>query len=473
MSILNWKNKVLGHTPQGGGGKGGGGGGGGAQQQSNQYTSISPWAQPYVSSLLGAAQNQIFQTKPTAAIPGTPDIQKQIGTDENGQPIYQTIPGTPGTPAGSEITGLRPYTAYGMEGAGLSPEAQAAAQASVAGFTPMQQQAFQGAANLQVPGQYAAGSNFANQAGIGALGTTGQAAQYGAQGSNQANMYGGLGAQTGQQYGGLSALQGQQGANIGASLGQMSTNPNAIQAYMNPYIQASLQPQLNLLAQQTGIQGAAQQGAATSAGAFGGSRSALQNALVQQAGNLAQQQAIGQGYNAAFNQAQQQMNAANQAALAGNQQALAGYGQAGSQALQGLGMGLQGATQGAQLGLQGVGAQQAGYGLAGQQGANLANIGAGQLAAQQGILGLQNQFGTQQQQQQQNVINQAMQNYLTAQQYPMSQLQQLSTLGMPYITKDVTATQQQATASPISQLAGLGTAGIAGLGLYNAMNKKS
>ena len=85
------------------------------------------------------------------------------------------------------------------------------------------------------------------------------------------------------------------------------------------------------------------------------------------------------------------------------------------------------------------------------------------------ILGLQNQFGTQQQQQAQNIINQAMQNYQTGQQYPLQQLGQLKSLisGLP--TTDVTTTQQQAAPSTASQLAGLGTAGIAGLGLYNAM----
>jgi len=36
---------------------------------------------------------------------------------------------------------------------------------------------------------------------------------------------------------------------------------------------------------------------------------------------------------------------------------------------------------------------------------------------------------------------------------------------------DVTTTQQAPAPSPIATLAGLGTTGIAGLGLYNAMSK--
>jgi hypothetical protein len=197
--------------------------------------------------------------------------------------------------------------------------------------------------------------------------------------------------------------------------------------YMNPYLQNTLAPAQQLLNQQYGIAGQQQASGATAAGAFGGTRNALQQSLNAQNQMLAQNQLVGNAYNQAYNNAQTQaQNVAN--------------------------LGL----QGAQAGIQG--------------GTALGNLGTSQLAAQQGILGLQNQYGTQQQQQQQNIINQAMQNYATAQQYPMSQLQQLSTLAQPYISKDVTTTQQAAAPSPVATLGALGTTGIAGLGLYNAMN---
>jgi hypothetical protein len=285
--------------------------------------------------------------------------------------------------------------------------------------------------------------------------------------------------------GGMAVGQGQQGAQIGQSLGQMSTNPGAVGAYMNPYIQNVLAPQQQLLNQQYGIAGTQAAGQATGSGAFGGSRNALQQNLNAQNQMLAQNQLSSSAYNTAYTNAQNQMNAATQAALTGNAQAQSGINagltaanQAGQLGLAGTQQGLTAANQygqlgiaGANAGLAGVNAAQAGYNLAGQQASNLANIGTQQLAAQQGILGLQNQFGTQQQQQQQNVINQAMQNYATAQQYPMSQLTQLKNLisGLPMT--DTTATQQNAAASPISQLAGLGTTGIAGLGMYNALNQ--
>ena len=341
----------MGHTLQFGGG-GSSGGGGGTTQQSNQYSMISPWAQPYVSGILGAAQQQVFNT--------------QSGTDANGNPT-------------TDITGIRPFNAYGSYTGqtdangnqtqyGMNPSANAAANASVAGFQPLQNQAYQGAQNLS-------NSMAPNVTGAAAFGSL----------------------------------------NAGQNLQNQSTNPNAVGAYMNPYIQNTLDPALQLLNQQYGIAGQQQQGQATQSGAFGGTRQILQSGLNQQNQMLAQNQLVGNAYNQAFNNAQNQMNTVAQTGLQG-------YNQAGS--------------------------------LAGQQ-----------LGQQQGILGLQNQFGGQQQQQQQNIINAGMSNYQQAQQYPMTQLQQLKSLTTGLPIQDVTTTQQQAQPSGISQLAGLGTAGVAGLAL--------
>jgi hypothetical protein len=99
----------------------------------------------------------------------------------------------------------------------------------------------------------------------------------------------------------------------------------------------------------------------------------------------------------------------------------------------------------------------------------LAGIGAQQLGAEQGILGLQAQTGAQQQTQQQNLINQMIQNYATAQQYPQQQLAFMNAMlrGLPLQT---TTTQgYQAAPSAISQLGGLG---LMGAGIYNVANRK-
>jgi hypothetical protein len=163
--------------------------------------------------------------------------------------------------------------------------------------------------------------------------------------------------------------------------------------------------------------------------------------------------------------------------MQGSQTGLQGVGQAinaGQYGLQGAQTGLQGTAQGMQgagVGLQGVGSQQAGYGLAGQMAGQMGNLGTSQLAAQTGILNMQNQVGGQQQQQEQQYINNAINNYAQAQQQPLSNLNSFNALLRGYAVPGQTTTQYQAAPSGMSQLAGLGQMGIGGLGLYNAMNR--
>lgn len=378
---------LFGGTPFDGHGRDGrrslnmGGGGGGPTSSTTNTSNIPDWMAPQVQTALGAATQQIFNV------------------DKSGN-----------------ITGFRPFVPYSK-----NPEDY------VAGFTPMQNQAFQSAANLQTPKQFGTASTMANQAGQGAMGTTGQALNYGAQGAGY----------------------GQQATQAGTNYQRMATDPNSIQAYMNPYVQSSLAPQLQLMNQQLAQTQMKNQAQGVGQGAFGGSRQAVQQGLDQQNADLAKQQLIAQGYNQAFNQAQQA------------QQFGANLG------LQGMQTGI----QGAQAGLAGVQGAQAGYNAANQAAANLGNLGTAQLAAQQGIIGLQNQLGGQQQTYQQSLINQAIQNYANAQQYPQQQLAFFNSLLRGYATPTTTTATYQASPSSISQLAGLGTAGIAGLGLYNAMNK--
>jgi hypothetical protein len=148
---------------------------------------------------------------------------------------------------------------------------------------------------------------------------------------------------------------------------------------------------------------------------------------------------------------------------------------AGQLGLQGADRGLAGTAQGMQgagVGLQGVTGQQAGYGLANQAAGTLGTLGQQQLAAQTGILGLQNQIGAQQQAQEQQVINQAIQNYAQAQQAPMERLQQFNALLRGYALPGTTTAQYQAQPTLSNQLVGLGTAGIGAAQLSNALGKK-
>ena len=282
----------------------------------------------------------------------------------------------------SDMTGMNAYNPYSTNPTDY-----------VAGFSPLQQQAQSSAANLQTPGQYGAATGLTGLTAGSSMGLAGQEAQ------------------------------------TGANLARQSTDPNAISSYMNPYIQNALAPAQQLLNQQYGMQSAAQQGQATQAGAFGGSRNALQQGLGEQNRMLAQNQLVGNAYQQAYGNAQNQMNQVSQQGLQGQQAAMQGLGQVGA------------------------------------MGNQMAGIGGQELAAQQGIIGTQSTQGAQQQAQHQQVINQAIQNYATAQQYPMMQLSNMSGLlrGLPL---QATSTQSyQAAPNTASQLSGLGLTAAAAYGM--------
>ena len=283
----------------------------------------------------------------------------------------------------------------------------------VAGFSPLQQASFLGAQQLQVPGQIGAASDITTQA----AGASGELA-------------------------GTALGYGQAGAGVGDWYGQMVTDPTRFGAYMSPYQQQVTDMQIQAAQRQADIARTQRGAQAARAGAFGGARQAIENAEA----NRALQSQIGniqaQGLQSAYNQA------------------LGNIGQQAQFGLQGAGVGL----QGTQLGLGALG--QTGQ-LAGQ----LGQLGTQQQAAATGILGLQQQFGAQQQQQQQQIINQAIQNYATAQQYPQQQLSFMNALIRGMATPTTTVESYQAQPALASQLAGLSTTGIAGLGMYNAMNK--
>jgi len=115
------------------------------------------------------------------------------------------------------------------------------------------------------------------------------------------------------------------------------------QNYMNPYLQASLNPQLDEARRQSQITQQMNAAKMNQAGAFGGSRGAIMDAETQRSLANTQANITGQGYNTAFNNAQQQFNADQQRKMQEAQYG-AGFG------LQGLQTGLQGAQAQGQLG---------------------------------------------------------------------------------------------------------------------------
>jgi hypothetical protein len=293
---------------------GGGSGGGGSQQSTNTtyQTNIPEYAKPYVETMLGATQKQLFQ-------------------------------GTPTEGGGFDITGFQPYRAYGGTYDAQGNQTSYDPSKSVAGFQPMQQQAQQGIANMQTPEQYGQAIGITGQGIMGGLGTAGQGV-------------------------GLSGM-GYQTANVGNQYAQQATSPYAMQAYMSPYMQNVVDVQQREAQRQADIASTGRNAQAVQAGAFGGSRQAITDA--EAARNLATQQGAiqAQGLQNAFQNAQQAQQYGANLGLQGMQAGMQGVG-AGIGAQQaGYGQAMSGAQNLAGLGQQQLGAQQGIYSLQNTTGA--------------------------------------------------------------------------------------------------------
>jgi hypothetical protein len=269
---------------------GGGSGGGGSSTSTTQTSNIPEYARPYVESMLGAAQKQSYKF------------------DDQGN-----------------IVGFQQYVPYGatVDSAGnITNTAQEQAQAAVAGFAPMQEQAFRQTAGLQVPGQFGIGSQFIGAGGMGA----GNIAQ--------------------------------QAAGMGNQYFNMATNPFAQQAFMSPYMQNVVDVQKQEATRDFMKQMPSMQAQAVRQGAFGGSRQAIEAAearrnLGTQLGNI---QATG---------SQKAFEAGQQAQQFGSNLGLQGLGTA----LQGTGQLTQAGTALGQMGERQLQAQQGIIGLQSQAGA--------------------------------------------------------------------------------------------------------
>jgi hypothetical protein len=242
-----------------GGGGSGGGGGGQPQQNTTVNTNIPEYAKPYVETMLGAAQKQSYKF------------------DDAGN-----------------VVGFQQYVPYGatVDAQGnITNTAQDQARAAVAGFSPMQEQAFRQTAGLQVPGQFGVGSQFIGAGGFGAGNVAQQAAGAG-------NQYFG-----------------------------MATNPFAQQAFMSPYMQNAVDVQKQEATRDFLKQMPGMQAQAVRQGAFGGSRAAIEQAearrnLMNQLGSIQ-----AQGTQRAFEQGQQAQQFGANLGLQGFGTALQGTGQ--------------------------------------------------------------------------------------------------------------------------------------------------
>jgi hypothetical protein len=174
----------------------------------------------------------------------------------------------------------------------------------IAGFSPLQTQSQQNAANMQTSGATGFGTQLAGAAGLGALGSRYDPTQF------QADQFGG----------------------------------DAAQRYMSPYMQNVVDIQQREAQRQGDIAGTQLASQATKSGAFGGGRQAIMEAEASR--NLAQQKGDIQarGLQSSYDQAQAQFNADQARRMQAQQlqeqskQYGAGYGMQGLQtALQGAG----------------------------------------------------------------------------------------------------------------------------------------
>jgi hypothetical protein len=200
-----------------------GGGGGGAPEKTTQVTDLPDWAKPSAQKLLG---------------------KSEALTDIN----------------------ANPYQQYRGE--------------RIAGFTPLQQQSFQGAQNLGPASQIGAATGLAGVASMGAL----RPQQFAPQASE----------------------------------------------YMSPFMQNVVDREKLEAARASQMLGQQQQAQATQAGAFGGYREGIQRAERERGLRSQMQDIQSKGLQAAYDRGQQQFNTEQQLRMQGLQTALQGAGQLGS-----------------------------------------------------------------------------------------------------------------------------------------------
>jgi hypothetical protein len=266
------------------------------------------------------------------------------------------------------------------------------------------------------------------------------------------------------------------------------------QKYMNPYLQASLNPQLDEARRQSQITQQQNDAKMTQGGAFGGGRNAILNAETQR--NLGTNLAsiTGQGYNTAFGNAQQQFNADQQRKMQeaqfGAQQGMssaqlqAQFGLSAQQANEaarqfGSQQGMTNAQLGAQYGSEAQRASEqarqygAGYGLQGlQTGLQAAqaqgSLGQIQNQAQLGNINAQLAGGAQERGITSEGIGADLAEFNQQRQYPYQQVQFQRDMisGLPTGSVQNTPGQMSGIGSLLSVLGG-GTAAATSLGYKN------
>jgi hypothetical protein len=415
----------------------GGGGSSGPNTTYSQTSNIPEYARPYVEQMLGSTQRQLFTGTNDSAGNFVPSGFNNF--TPYGSTYQKDTSGNPLRDAQGNLT----YT----------NTAQQQAQAAVAPQSAGQQMATNSINQYVAPSQTGGASAIAGDIA----------------GRSAASGY----------YSPLRAERFQLGSPDQVYANQVRsdsfTAPFVSQAYMSPYMQNVVNAQQREAMRQSNIAKQQQQAQAVGQGAFGGSRQGIveaerQRNLATQLGDIqgtGLQQAYGAGQQqfnaeqAAYLQAQQANQQAGLTAQQANQQANLSTGIQNLQSQQQAQAAQEASRQfGAQLGLQG-------YGQSLQAAQTLGSLGQQQYQQDMGTIQAMAGMGAQEQAQTQNIINQAMQNYGTAQQYPLMQLGVMSNMlrGLPM--QSSTSNMYQAQPSAISQLAGAAGTGLGLVQQYN------
>ncbi len=273
---------------------------------------------------------------------------------------------------------------------------------------------------------------------------------------------------------GVNAYSNAATGTLGQALQTNAATPGAINAYMSPYLQASLAPQITNLNTQLAQQQQGINTTATQANAFGDARQGAAQSLQNYYGNQALNSLVSSGYNTAYNNAVSGLQAQQQAGLSAAGQ----LGNLGSLQAQEQQIGLSGAgtlgnlgnLQNAEQNTQLSGASQYGnlaqlqagqQGLQLQGGAQQANLAG--LAQSLGLSGANATYAAGQQQQTvgQQELNSAYQQYLNQVNWPyqMLNVRESALSNSPY---NIATSVQLPQANTVAQGVGAAT-GLAGL----------
>lgn len=239
-------------------------------------------------------------------------------------------------------------------------------------------------------------------------------------------------------------------------VGKSLTDAGVVGKYMNPYLQAALDPTLQGLRRESDISRTQAQGRLAQAGAYGGARQAILEGELNR--NLLDQIAktTGEGYSTAFGQAANQFNTEQQRAIQeaqfGAQQGLtaadlaARYDQAAKQAEE------QSKQFGATYGLDALSKGLQAAQVQGQFGLNEADIARKNLEQQ--LMG-----GAQERGIEQEGITADYNEFLAQRDYPMKQTQYLQSMlqGLPISTVTNTPAQMSGLGQLTSTVGGLGS----------------